>query len=1133
LKAVLAHYQLSFPILTHQFFAQGDFPHIRFLREAALLWNKLYKDDMFAGIHDNGTLSILFLEKGYLSDLNKDWQRQKILDKLFFRKSEDIYFNGLALKGAAGKTFEELVNNPALESVSEYKQLLSSERIALLTDKFKQMGESLQYPVGSLYHSLASVSIRILYYQQSIFPKLFESQADLIERFKQIEAVWELKKNYPVQPRVLVALHLAESNNVKIAGTNWQEKVSFLLRYLANEVEKLFLAPPHFDRSKAAEKILHEDMGLSFGEIHKKRYYVIGGDNFNLAQTYFGSPLEQFLALTDWDGKIGSKMYTHGKTIEPRAELQKAEETFNDNLYHHSWVKNKAEFNTNGSTVEVEQEVKRIAENYVVETEKHRALVRGFKIWINTVPIVGPLYNIEEGVRNKDPMEIICGIFFLSLDCLDLLSGGTTEEVPAHGATVQKNLPLRERITIETLNPTFEELNISVEDLPLDDRILEKPTSQSTQDREIPADFVFITHQVRLGVHGLKWNDFELVYLKEEDRVVPVRSLGGYFREASWKSGEIDYTKHPIFQDPITKNYYSFDGLKGGGLAYDIDLKEADLLKRNTIEQTLNVLDQANDFTQRSFTDLFNQHFSISVQEPTSSFSAFAFYEKVYNLSPTFRRIFNRFHDTAAHVVGIIEEPWRIEIKHGAISRTDFSSRTIHIASDTEIEQSYYIAINNKLAASQKEQIYLHEILHALTGRFDPQKTLSYRNRGVIVYLTDKILNEVGYVFPERLIYKRPSFIQSNAENTKTLDVFVQDPQEIVNLVTQENLFLDQYIDSRIPVTEYKKVFGEDLISRYTISEVNAIWDKLAKLPNKPGLQFSFYERTEMLFVASDSDTFHALQGFYEKLYEKSNTFLKLFDAAWFQQIGKELRKPWYFEVDNEAALMELPANKKVHCINDLTRKVYIFDDGTLYLSNKGLIPVERSRQLVQLMVQILTGVSDLPAALAFSNRGAVVQLSDKILAETKLYFPKQIAYRLAMPEDLETQNLLLKNQLQAARAAFLEDNVIKQIKEHMYKCSPFCKMKRSTEGNLKRTFKNKGLFTSQPKQKQELKQIMTAIKNKLQVYNIDREITPMQNLSEFLIGTYLNPNLFFTPKNAFNAIDNAAGHLISNSTLR
>lgn len=1108
LKAVFAHYTCPFP---KQFFTQAFdldyFPKISFLHEAGLLWKQLSRGNMFWGIQRNGTLSSFLLEQQYLALLAYDWQTQKILDKLFSEpmgehdKRYGVYFNGVALKMASGKYLTDFVRNANLEKIPEYRIRNSAQRTQLLTEKFKQIGESTQYAIGSLEHSLASTLIRILYYQHSVFPQPYTTLKQLLVLFQQVEKEWELKKNYPIQPRLLLALHLAESNSVTISGRDWKEKLKNLFIYLTNEFEKLLTKPPFFDRKRAAEGILRS-AGVPYTELHKKRYYVIDSENFNLAPTRFGSIVEQFLVLASQTG-LKDRLYYEGKIIRSRSTLQRAEEKFNADLYKDRWVQAKARENLNKPRAAaydptVDAEAKRIAANYFTETEQHRIWVSGLRMWIGMLPVIGPLYTIEEGIRDRDAVEIVCGFFFLGLDAIDLLSGGEPEKAAIEPTEPHTHLSMREQMTVASVGTSFQKLKLSMVDLPLDDRIfLSEHSLTMEHDRSIPSTYNDAREQISSVKQGLKWNDYELVYLSNEDRVVPIKPQGGYFREISYSSGTVDFERHLIFQDPATKIYYTSTGLKGGN-PYNRELEAGELLSRYTIEKTLAAVRFADDFSHREdFTSVFTRHFPINQEARASTFSAFDFFKELYDTSPTFRSIFNGFVDNPQ------TSPWRIEIKSKAISRADFDTKTIHIASDSEIVQMDFVS-EYGLTHSRQEQIYLHELLHALTGQHDPLKAIHGRNRGPILYLTDKILSEAGYIFPQRLMYRRYFSKQDSIET-----------EELVNLVAQENLFLDNHIDSRIPDSEYTRVFGEELMTRYTIQETSNLFQRIKRAKGRKiaefEFEFAFDENAKLFLESSDAETHKGLISFYKNLYERSNTFFTLFDAFWAKQLSK-MKQPWRFEIDNDAALSELPSNKRAHCINDLTRKVYIFSDGTLYLSNKGLVEVERVRQLVQEMVLLLTDLKDLPSFTALKNRGAAVYLTDKILEEVKLNLPKQLVYRIAMPDDIPTQVLLRNYQLAACRAVLLEDKVMEALVKPVLGCVPFCKKSRSLRSvetrNVTRNNQYAHLFDKSSRE--DIRKTMQHVRTRLEDSGISEGVTHLsKGLPTTQAGKLIPPYFF------------------------
>ncbi len=422
--------------------------------------------------------------------------------------------------------------------------------------------------------------------------------------------------------------------------------------------------------------------------------------------------------------------------------------------------------------------MKRIVANYQTETESHRAWIRGLKTWVNTLPVIGPLYTIKEGIRDKDPVEVLCGIFFLSLDALDLLASETRPEAI--------ELPVRERVTIDTLQTSFKKLNLAPADLPLHDNIYitSDPFSISHSD-ELPVAYQFNAEQVRAGRRDLTWQEYPLVYLADEDRVVPVKAEGGSFREINWHTLEVDPKKHLIYKDKESGKYFSHSaGLKGGNPS-KIEFTEQELRQRITVKETEEIFKTANNYIKYNFEALFYKCFDTKKALGASVFNLRRFLRSVYQTSPSFRRLFNRFHED--FISAQRDKLWEIRIKPNTIMRTDFESNVIYIGSDAEIATHTYFSSQNNFEVSHPEQVYLHEMLHALTGKNDPLRIVDIRHRGPIVYLTDKILSEAGYSFPERMMYRRLTSMDANSEN---FELQCQHHREAERpLIAQENQF--------------------------------------------------------------------------------------------------------------------------------------------------------------------------------------------------------------------------------------------------------------------------------------------------------------------------------------------------------
>lgn len=229
----------------------------------------------------------------------------------------------------------------------------------------------------------------------------------------------------------------------RIVGTSRAARMDALLTYANERLIARFGEPPRFDRYDAATAILR-GYGLSDDDLENERAYVIAGDNPNLSKSDFGTRVDEFLQRADWSGLAGARMTLAGqRQIIPRDELQRVEQRFNESLATHPWVvataKEKLRTRSAPLTKEaLRTEVATLAAGLATETEKHRSAVGGFETWIGTVPVAGPLYNIEEGVRHHDASRAAFGLLFLGLDCFDIsMSGGGGATRATHPVAVR------------------------------------------------------------------------------------------------------------------------------------------------------------------------------------------------------------------------------------------------------------------------------------------------------------------------------------------------------------------------------------------------------------------------------------------------------------------------------------------------------------------------------------------------------------------------------------------------------------------------------------------------------------------------------------------------------------------------
>ncbi|HWX12025.1 MAG TPA: hypothetical protein VNZ04_08505, partial [Trinickia sp.] len=820
-------------------------------------------------------------------------------------------------------------------------------------------------------------------------------------------------------------------------------RLDALIDYANERLLATFGTPPRFDRGEAAQALLRS-YGLSEAQIAESRAYVIIGDNLNVSKDAYGDLVDEFLDRADWVGLVGSKMTLgSGLQITPRDALQEAEDRFNSGLRSNPWVLAKAQENlwtknvslTGESAIE---EVGRIVANLKAETESHRAWVRGAETWIGMVPVAGPLYNIEEGIRHHDAARAAFGLLFLGADLFDLTTGagwrGAASRRAAHPVTVKM------RHAAERLDASI----VNVATHPAITEAAADPVDIAVQDGDIPLVHRGLAARVRNGEGHLRWRDYDVVHLEEEKRIVLVKNFNGDYCEVDWGSGRRVRSRPPLDLDPASgKLHPRYQPVEAPAARVET-VRGSEVETRFTVDVVQRLLKQAGNAELREFERIFDEHFEYkSSGLDASTFDAKRFFGGLYERSRTFRRLANRFEDVDGRALNgtrAASKKWEMLVgEMGPLvaptkAYTDFEYRRIYMPKDETLETMQYMTASG-LQPMSREQVYLHEMIHALTGALDPVRTVDMLNRGPVVYLTDKILNEGGYAFAEQVMYRRENSLP-DMPRYETIEYYRDAAMQAAHA---ENRYLDPIVDgkrSRVPGDTL--IEGMPVELRVTVRDVREIMREVAmgevdvflsmdafdtKFSKNFG--FSVSENTPTEVMASDARN---LANFYRRLYRKSETFRYLFDTMPTVDASVDPAATWRFMLDESAPVGSLAQGASLQPAMRGSKEIYLLEDGLQYLSANGLRDVETERKLTYDMVRAIGGFDRLAPGEAYRNRGPAVYLSDSILKEAGFHYPKQLVAALASDADAVAQNRLLAYQTSAQRAAATEDRYLNRV---------------------------------------------------------------------------------------------------------
>ncbi|WP_116141270.1 PipA/GogA/GtgA family type III secretion system effector [Trinickia diaoshuihuensis] len=817
----------------------------------------------------------------------------------------------------------------------------------------------------------------------------------------------------------------------RLVGADFEARAAVVTEYANERLLLAYGARPSFDRRRTAVTVLSK-AGLSEEALSEGRHYAIAGDNPNVLKNAFGNVVDEFLDRADWVGLTGSVMtLPDGVRLNPRDELQREELAFNARLPADPWVVAEAKQRLRAQSMPVTPDTVRrvadeIARTEAVETESHRALMRGFETWINTVPVVGPIYNIEEGIRHRDAARAAFGLLFLCADVFDVGTGAGGARSEAVHPVVPRLRRALGRVDASRVNVAghHEMIEMSVD-----------PVHIAQPDADVPEPLRALAREAREN-RSVRWRNYDVVHLDLEDRIVPVTRDGEAFFEVDWRTRRRVTDAPAIEVDPRT----------GKGYAPEIHPRLGEpsaegkwARERMTVKDVSALLERADDMALRDFDLCFSDSFVLRPPAAnTSRFDARAFYRKLYESSGTFRRVFNRHAVLDAHASNATTAPWKkwefVIGEAGPLGSprkayTDFGHKRIYLPNDADIVAMPYMSAAG-VQTLTPEQAYLHEMVHALTGGRDPEHAAALRNRGPVVYLTDKILSEAGYRIPEQVMYRRV-----NATDDMPVDQTVEfNAQRAAGLSAREDRYLDALVDARLgAVTADTVVEGEPVSSRLTVKDATAVLDRIEDVKDEIFLSwsafkekfddnFGFYVQDRTMTTELGSDAVVIID-FYGRLYQRSVTFRRMFDKMPVTEASRA--DPWKFVLEGDLDFQALSPGGRVHGVAESTKKIYVLDDGLHYLTESGLREVELERKLAYQMICAVTGLGKVPAPLASTNRGAAVYLTDRVLKEAGFNYPRQLVSALVGPGDTAAEAQLLARQTSAMRSASVEDRYL------------------------------------------------------------------------------------------------------------
>jgi hypothetical protein len=238
LRAVSHHYRQPIPEAFETTLDASLLQDEGLLDEAALLCHQLQNGDANEAPGGTQALTSDELRSRFVQALRANFTQRRALAQLLVNHGTQgvPYFDGFAIRNAFGKSFDDLLQLPGLSTDPAFASLSVEQQRGLLKAKFDELGESTQYPIGTPQHSMASVVIAVANYRGEPSPTAFPTEEALFKAYRDIEVAWSNDRSiYPINPRLLLALHLVRSSGVEVIDLHQLGNKSVAVQRLEEE----------------------------------------------------------------------------------------------------------------------------------------------------------------------------------------------------------------------------------------------------------------------------------------------------------------------------------------------------------------------------------------------------------------------------------------------------------------------------------------------------------------------------------------------------------------------------------------------------------------------------------------------------------------------------------------------------------------------------------------------------------------------------------------------------------------------------------------------------------------------------------------------------------------------------------
>ncbi|MDB5992412.1 MAG: hypothetical protein JWQ10_3815 [Herbaspirillum sp.] len=812
---------------------------------------------------------------------------------------------------------------------------------------------------------------------------------------------------------------------------------------------------PAYSEDFLATKILRREFSMTDADLQRITTITIPNPTGRATRLVSMTPLKKFLIRAKFSNP---HMTFNGITIDARQKLEAEKKQAADGLFHHPIVLAKSKEIARlaavpYTTADIDAIRHVLVKNImaVQQTLSLDDLLNFFRPFtlsgspmmtsiidtlgsgdprqiLGLLPFVIPLYDIEEGIRLGDRERAIDGVIHFGEDAIFTALGVGAEKFMLRQLArdaeamllARSTMSPAERVGVDTLRTMAALIpEVSAERLTPRGGIVAEDTYH-VHTREGAASARTIPKALEAAASIDSPPPPHMLFLDNERRSIPAAPTDYGFTETDFRGKPI-FDAPPVFSNREAESYYRLNrgfSLPGGA----IGIKPADLIKRDTVANVhayWQSIANLPGIRTRSPApaDMIRTLFRSANHPLSASFEQF--WIDAYERSETAATIINYAYSRSPYIAQCCD------VKFGgqeALSKGDY----IEFMSDDDLATAHYVTPTGS-SVFQRQRMWIHESIHWLTKLKDPLPHEAHNNRGGAVYLTDRILSELGANPPlaPRTAYKLQT-ISKTAESARAARQGWQRAlRKNHEWTIAENMHLDKILDADRTFPASMQVIGENIADRVTVRQGIGLGKYLKSL-GRLG-EGNTAHITSLLTDSFASAPQVHIRAFIQACVSRSKTF-RMLAAAWHAQAKHAAPIEIGLRNLDAKILQHKSRSRSAHTIAQDRSSIWINDQALYYFSEYDIELLNRPRQYAGAMIDLfLTEMTPVMHALPLKNpfyeRGLGVLLENKVLQEMGDNSQQRICAALAYDP-----NAYLRDQSTVTRAAASEDGYLEQV---------------------------------------------------------------------------------------------------------